>query len=85
VRTREKLAGKGLDHGPRTIAWHLEHHHGVKVSANSIHRHLRAAGKITQHRGNRRFSIGYDGVATPVSSSIRSESALLVGSMIREH
>jgi hypothetical protein len=32
---------------------------------------------------NRRFSVGYDAVATPVSSKTRSESALLVGSMIR--
>jgi transposase len=44
---RGQLAGKGLDHGPHTIAWHLEHHHGLRVSANTIHRHLRAAGLIT--------------------------------------
>jgi transposase InsO family protein len=47
IELRETLAGKGLDHGPHTIAWHLEHHHGVQVSVNSIHRHLRAAGLIT--------------------------------------
>ncbi len=44
---REELAGKGLDHGPHTIAWHLRHHHGLDVSVNSIHRHLRAAGLVT--------------------------------------
>ena len=26
------LAGKGLDNGPHTIAWHLQHHHGLVVS-----------------------------------------------------
>ena len=32
VRLRKELAGQGLDAGPQTIAWHLEHHHQVKVS-----------------------------------------------------
>ncbi len=47
VEQHEKLASKGLDHGPHTIAWHLQHHHGVTVSVNAIHRHLRAAGLVT--------------------------------------
>jgi transposase InsO family protein len=47
VELRERLASKGLDNGPHTIAWHLEHHHGLVVSVPSIHRHLRAAGLIT--------------------------------------
>lgn len=47
VELRQKLAGKGLDNGPHTIAWHLEHHHRLIVSVASIHRHLRAAGLIT--------------------------------------
>jgi transposase InsO family protein len=47
VELREKLASKGLDHGPHTIAWHLRHHHGLVVAINSIHRHLRAAGLVT--------------------------------------
>jgi transposase len=47
VELREKLSSKGLDHGPHTVAWHLEHHHGLTVSPASIHRHLRAAGLIT--------------------------------------
>jgi transposase InsO family protein len=46
VELRENLAGKGLDHGPQTIAWHLTHHHGLTVSVNSIHRHLHAASLI---------------------------------------
>jgi transposase InsO family protein len=47
VTLRNDLLSKGLDHGPHTIAWHLEHHHGLTVSVNSIHRHLRAAGLVT--------------------------------------
>jgi len=46
LELHENLAGKGLDHGPQTIAWHLTHHHGLSVSVNSIHRHLHAAGLI---------------------------------------
>jgi transposase InsO family protein len=47
IELREKLAGKGLDHGPHTIAWHLQHHHGLHIAVSSIHRHLRTAGLIT--------------------------------------
>ena len=47
IELRGSLSGKGLDHGPHTIAWHLQHRHGLRVSVNSIHRHLRAAGLIT--------------------------------------
>jgi transposase InsO family protein len=47
VTLRNDLLSKGLDHGPHTIAWHLQHHHGLTVSVNSIHRHLRAAGLVT--------------------------------------
>jgi len=47
VSLRAELAGKGLDHGPHTIAWHLQHHHGITVAVSTIHRHLDAAGLIT--------------------------------------
>jgi len=47
IELRDTLSGNGLDHGPHTIAWHLETHHGLVVSPVSIHRHLRAAGLIT--------------------------------------
>jgi transposase InsO family protein len=47
VTLRNDLLSKGLDHGPHTIGWHLRHHHGLSVSVNSIHRHLRAAGLVT--------------------------------------
>ena len=46
VNLRSELAGKGLDHGPQTIAWHLHHHHGHTVAISTIHRHLAAAGLI---------------------------------------
>jgi transposase InsO family protein len=46
IELREKLASKGLDHGPHTIAWHLHHHHGLTASVNAIHRHLHAGGYI---------------------------------------
>jgi transposase InsO family protein len=48
VGLRGELASKGLDHGPHTIAWHLQHHHGLHIAVSSIHRHLRTAGLITQ-------------------------------------
>ena len=47
IELREQLSSKGLDHGPHTIAWHLQHHHSLVVSVPTIHRHLRAAGLIT--------------------------------------
>jgi transposase InsO family protein len=46
VDLRHALAGKGLDAGPHTIAWHLKHHHRLQVSAASISRHLAAAGLV---------------------------------------
>jgi transposase InsO family protein len=46
IELRKRLAGKGLDNGPHTIAWHLQHRHGLIVSVASIHRHLAAAGLI---------------------------------------
>ena len=44
---RKELAGQGLDAGPHTIAWHLEHHHRVRVSAATISRYLARAGLVT--------------------------------------
>ena len=43
VRLRKELAGQGLDAGPQTIAWHLEHHHQVKVSPATVSRYLARA------------------------------------------
>ena len=47
VVLRKDLAGQGLDAGPDTIAWHLHHHHQVKVSAATVSRHLSRAGLVT--------------------------------------
>jgi transposase InsO family protein len=46
VEYREKLTATGLDAGPDTIAWHLEHHHGVTVSRATISRYLQAHGLV---------------------------------------
>jgi transposase InsO family protein len=47
IRLRKDLAGQGLDAGPHTIAWHLEHHHRIRVSPATISRHLARAGLVT--------------------------------------
>ena len=44
---RKELAGQGLDAGPHTICWHLEHHHRVRVSAATVGRYLARAGLVT--------------------------------------
>jgi hypothetical protein len=46
VRLRAELAAAGLDAGVEKIRWHLRHHHGISVSAATIHRHLRRAGVV---------------------------------------
>jgi transposase len=65
VLLRKELSGQGLDAGPHTIAWHLEHHHQVKVSAATISRHLSRAGLVTPEPSKR-----------PRSSYIRFEAQL---------
>ncbi len=47
VELRTKLVAAGLDAGPDTIRWHLEHHHGVRVSSATISRYLAKAGLVT--------------------------------------
>ncbi len=51
VRLRKDLAGQGLDAGPQTIAWHLEHRHQVKVSPATVSRYLARAGLVTPGPG----------------------------------
>src|SRR5487761_302343 len=63
VRLRKELAGQGLDAGPQTIAWHLEHHHQLKVSAATVSRYLSRAGLVTPSPAKR-----------PKSSYIRFEA-----------
>ena len=65
LQLREQLATAGLDAGPDTIAWHLEHHHGHQVSRSSISRHLAQAGLITPEPKKR-----------PKSSYVRFEASL---------
>ena len=47
VKLRKELSGQGLDAGPDTICWHLQHHHQVRVSAATISRYLTRAGLVT--------------------------------------
>jgi len=47
VTLRRGLTSQGLDAGADTIAWHLEHHHGVHVSRATIDRTLRRQGLVT--------------------------------------
>jgi transposase InsO family protein len=63
IRLRKELSGQGLDAGPQTIAWHLEHHHQVKVSAATVSRYLSRAGLVTPAPAKR-----------PKSSYIRFEA-----------
>jgi transposase InsO family protein len=46
VRLRKELAGQGLDAGPETICWHLQHHHQVRVSPATVSRYLTRAGLV---------------------------------------
>jgi len=65
VRVRKELCDAGLDAGPETIAWHLEHHHGHRVSRSTISRHLTAAGLVTPEPKKR-----------PKSSYVRFQAAM---------
>jgi transposase InsO family protein len=44
---RDKLTSAGLDAGPDTIAWHLAHHHSIRVWAATISRYLTRLGLVT--------------------------------------
>jgi transposase InsO family protein len=65
VRLRKELVAAGLDAGPHTIAWHLEHHHGVRVSVATISRYLTARGLVTPESKKK-----------PKSSYLRFEASL---------
>jgi transposase InsO family protein len=43
VNLRHSLTRQGLDAGPVTIAWHLQHHHHITLSRATIYRILRRA------------------------------------------
>ena len=63
IRLRKELSGQGLDAGPQTIAWHLEHHYQLNVSAATVSRYLSRAGLVTPNPAKR-----------PKSSYIRFEA-----------
>jgi transposase InsO family protein len=46
IRLRKELAGQGLDAGPQTICWHLEHHHRIRVSPATVSRYLTRHGLV---------------------------------------
>ncbi len=47
LNLRRDLTRQGLDAGPVTIAWHLQHHHHVTLSRATIYRILRQANLVT--------------------------------------
>src|ERR1700761_8487701 len=47
VRLRKDLSGQGLDAGPHTIAWHLEHRYRVRVSPATVSRTLSRRQLVT--------------------------------------
>jgi transposase InsO family protein len=65
VRLRKELVDQGLDAGPDTIAWHLQHHHRRTVSRATVSRYLTRHGLVTPEPKKR-----------PRSSYIRFEAAL---------
>ena len=62
---RAELAGKGLDAGPETIAWHLQHRYRRTVSRSTVHRHLVRAGLVRPEPKKK-----------PKSAGIRFQAAL---------
>ena len=62
---RKELTEAGLDAGPDTIAWHLNHHHQVTVSVSTVSRTLTREGLVTPEAKKR-----------PKSSYIRFEAAM---------
>jgi transposase InsO family protein len=53
VAVRKDLAGRGLDAGPDTIRWHLQHTHHLTVSRATIARHLAARNLVVPEPAKR--------------------------------
>jgi transposase InsO family protein len=53
VAVRKSLVERGLDAGPDTIGWHLQHHHRITVSRATIARYLTAQGLVTPEPAKR--------------------------------
>jgi transposase InsO family protein len=62
---RTALADKGLDAGPETIAWHLQHHHHISISRATISRYLAKSAMVVPSPHKR-----------PKSSYIRFQASL---------
>lgn len=82
VRLRKDLSGQGLDAGPHTIAWHLEHHHRIRVSAATVSRTMARQGLVTPDAAKRpkssyvRFAAEQPGECwQPTSPTTRSRTA----------
>lgn len=65
IELRKKLTEAGLDAGPDTIAWHLEHHHQVKTPPATVSRTLTRQGLVEPSPKKR-----------PKSSYIRFQAAM---------
>jgi transposase InsO family protein len=65
VAQREKLTTAGMDAGPDTIAWHLEHQHQITVSRATVARYLTRRGLVVPAPSKR-----------PKSSFIRFQAEL---------
>jgi len=65
IELRKKLTEAGLDAGPDTIAWHLQHRHHIKVSTATVSRTLTRQGLVEPSPKKR-----------PKSSYIRFEAAM---------
>jgi transposase InsO family protein len=63
IKVRKQLTESGLDAGPDTICWHLQHHHAVKVSPATVSRTLARQSLVTPEPKKR-----------PKSSYIRFEA-----------
>src|SRR5262245_33299309 len=46
IKLRKDLAGRGLDAGPHTICWHLEHRHQITISPATVSRCLARLGLV---------------------------------------
>src|SRR4029450_3971534 len=53
VELRKDLGGQGLDAGPETICWHLQHRHGVRVSPSTVARYLARRALVTPQPAKR--------------------------------
>ena len=63
VELREKLTATGLDAGPDTIRWHLEHHHSTTVSRATIARYATSPGRCSPFLISTSFNAGPGSVA----------------------